>query len=270
METPVKQLNPNKPLPLIIEMQTAISKLQSQIKELQSDCARNREMICDLGVGFTPLKSNLSAISPEEIKASLERLSKQTHFDIYAPEKIYAEKFCGATKQNLLDEDTIKEMSEVYSRCPQEQEKKKIGNCEALARDKDEKAEAQALVQRYAELLAMGADKVRNEKPPLKKEQGSGFRSMELSPLMRIVPPAVRTAARCFMRDYPQVRMAAKDVIAALEKMDAAMSDIEWLEEDEYFLVLDHFLSKYAEFEPWAIYNTALALLFDKMKEKEG
>jgi hypothetical protein len=72
------------------------------------------------------------------------------------------------------------------------------------------------------------------------------------------------------MRDYPQVRMAAKDVMTALEKMDAAMSGIEWLEEDEYFLVLDHFLSKYAEFEPWAIYNAALALLFDKMKEKEG
>lgn len=270
METPVKQVNPNKPLPLILEIQAAINELQNQIKELQDDCARNREMIYDLGAGFTPLKSNLSAMSPEEIKASLELLSKQTHFDIYAPEKVYAEKICGATKQNLLDEDTIEEMSEGYGRCPQEQEKKKIENWKALARDKDEKAEARALVQRYAELLTMGADKVRNEKTPLKKEQGSGFRSMELSPLMRIVPPAVHTAARCFMRDYPRVRMAAKDVMTALEKMDAAMSDIERLEEDEYFLVLDHFLSKYAEFEPWGIYNAALALLFDKMKEKEG
>lgn len=253
METPVEQVNPNKPLPLILEMQATISELQNQIKELQDDCARNREMICDLGAGFTPLECNLSTIPPEEIKANLERLSKQIHFDIYAPEKVHAEKICEATKQNLLDEDTIEEMSEGCDRCPQEQERKKIENWEAFARDEDEEA-----------------DKVRNEKPPLKKEQGSGFRSMELSPLMKITPPAICTAARCLMRNYPRVRMAAKDVMTALEKMDAAMSDIKWLEKDEYFLVLDHFLSRYAEFEPWGIYNAALALLFDKVKEKEG
>lgn len=264
MQVKVTRNNANKPLPLILEMQAAISTLQKQVKELQNECARNSEMIYSLAAEHCPLETKLSNPTPKEIKAHLESLSRQEHLDNYAPEKIHAGKFCGATKQNLLDTCTTEERSESTGRypgkitynvnTPPKQEKKKMGNWEAFAMD-----EAESTL-----CTSSNENKVR---------QGSGCRSIELSPLMKTIPSNIEEAAAT-AKEIPKLVPAVKDVLTAAERLYNIIT------EDDQLLSLrtiDDFLIKYAEFEPWSVYCTAFALLMDrcwsksdKNEEKEG
>lgn len=263
MQVKVTRNNANKPLPLILEMQAAISTLQKQVKELQNECARNSEMIYSLVAEHCPLETKLSNPTPKEIKAHLESLSKQEHLDNYAPEKLHAGKFCEATKQNLLDTCTTEEKSEGTGRCPEKieynvrtplkQEKEKMGNWEAFTMDE----------------AASTLCTLPNEH---KVRQGSGFRSMELSPLMKTIPTNIEQAA-AVAKEIPKLVPAVKDVLTAAERLYNIITDDDQRAD---IRTIDDFLIKYAEFEPWSVYCTAFALLMDrcwskneKNKEKE-
>lgn len=161
------------------------------------------------------------------------------------------------TKQDSIDTDTIEEKIGSTDRCPGKitynvdiplkQEKKKIGNWEAFTVDD----------------AASTLCKSSNEN---KVRQGSGYRSMKLSPLMKTIPPIIKREA-AIVKEIPKLATAVKDVLTATERLDAIIT--EYNQRTDIYII-DKFLAKYAEFEPWSIYCTAFALLLDRCWSKNA
>ena len=96
-------------------------------------------------------------------------------------------------------------------------------------------------------------------------DKGSGYHSMELSPLMRTIPLDIEKAAAT-AKEIPKLVPAVKDVLTAAKRLDKIIA-----ESSQFFDVLytiDNYLAKYEEFEPWSVYIAAFALLMDRCWSK--
>lgn len=161
------------------------------------------------------------------------------------------------TKQDSIDTSAIEEKMRSTGRCsgkiecnvntPLKQEKKKMGNWEAFAMDEAESTLCES----------SNENKVR---------QGSGHRSMELSPLMKTIPSNIEEAAAT-AKEIPKLVPAVKDVLTAAERLYNIITENDQLLS---LRTIDDFLIKYAEFEPWSVYCTAFALLMDRCWSKNA